>query len=151
MRSVPVAHVRPYTDADLGGVLDVWYRASLVGHAFLSAEFLADERQMVAEVFLPNSRSFVAEEDGRVVGYVALRDDEVGGLFVDPDRHRQGLGRQLLDHVRTSRPIHRVTVFEANTGARAFYEAYGFRVVDRVISEIEDQPELHMRLDPDAG
>lgn len=143
--------IRPYADADDDDVLDVWYAASLVGHPFLSSDFLGAERQRLAEQYLPASETFVFEEAGHVVGFVAMIGREVGGLFVAPDWQSQGVGRQLLDHVRSSRPVLEVNVFEANTRARRFYEAYGFVVVGRQISEVAGEPELHLLLPADSG
>lgn len=141
-----MARIRRFQAADVDEVLEVWYAASLVGHPFLSEAFLADERLRLAEQWLPGSETFVAERAGRVVGFVSVVDDEVGGLFVEPTWHRQGIGRQLLDHVRSSRGELTVRVFEANGGARRFYEHYGFELVRRGISDVEGQPELSMRL-----
>lgn len=143
--------VRPFADADVDDVLDVWYAASLVGHPFLSDDFLGAERQRLAEQWLPASKTFVFEGAERVVGFVAMIGREVGGLFVAPDWQGQGVGRQLLDHVRSSRPVLEVNVFEANARARRFYEAYGFVVVRRHISEVAGEPELHLVLPADSG
>lgn len=141
-----MAIIRPYADTDLDDVLEVWYAASLVGHPFLSDDFLVAERQRLATQWLPASETFVLEEDGRVVGFISMVGHEVGGLFVAPDRQGQGVGRRLLDHVRSSRPVLELSVFEANTRARGFYETYGFVVVGRQTSDAEGQPELHLRL-----
>ncbi len=137
--------IRPYEDRDLEAVLDVWYRASKVGHSFLSDAFLVEERERLAQLWLPASETYVAESDSTVVGFASLVGDEVGGLFVDPDHHRQGVGRALLDHARQHRGTLEVAVFEENHLARAFYTAYGFEVVGRRTSDVEERPELLMR------
>src|SRR5262249_12689130 len=46
---------------------------------------------------------FVAEQDGTVAGFAAILrrsdgDAELDGLFVEPSRWRQGIGRRLVDH-----------------------------------------------------
>jgi len=46
---------------------------------------------------------FVAEQDGRIVGFAAIerRQDagiELDALFVDPSSQRQGIGRALVDY-----------------------------------------------------
>lgn len=138
--------IRPYADADLDDVLEVWHAASLVGHPFLSDDFLEAERQRLANQWLPASETFVFEEGGHVGGFISMVGHEVGGLFVAPDRQGQGVGRRLLDHVRSSRPVLELNVFEANARALGFYEAYGFVVVGRQVSDVEEQPELRLRL-----
>lgn len=95
---------------------------------------------------MPQSETFVYETDGRLVGFLSLVGNEVGGLFVDPGHQRRGIGQSLMDHARDSRPFLELDVFEANEAARRFYTAYGFELVDRHIHEASGQPELRLRL-----
>ena len=139
--------IRPYTEDDLGEVLDVWYQASLVAHSFLTEEFLATERRQVAEHWLPMAETMVYETEGRVVGFLALIGNEVGAIFVDPNFQRRGIGRALMDRARDSRPFLELNVLEANATGRGFYDAYGFEFVDQHVGEATGQPELRLRLD----
>jgi GNAT superfamily N-acetyltransferase len=41
---------------------------------------------------------FVAEENGEIVGVLRGRKERLGSLFVRGDRHRQGIGRKLVEH-----------------------------------------------------
>jgi ribosomal protein S18 acetylase RimI-like enzyme len=75
---------------------------------------------------------WVAEEDGEVVGFVALAEDEVSWLYVDPARYRQGHGRALLRHALAAvanRPVE-TTVLAGNDGALALYLGEGFEIVE---------------------
>ena len=139
--------IRSYTDDDLDELLEVWYQASLIAHSFLSEDFLATERQQIAEHWLPQAETRVYETDGRVVGFVALMGNEVGAIFVHPDYQGRGIGRALMDGARASRPFLELDVFEANAIGRRFYDQYGFEFVDRHLHEATGQPELRLRLD----
>jgi len=136
--------IRPFEDEDLGEVLDVWYRASQIAHAFLSEEFFATERRLIAEEWLPQSETTVYEADGRVVGFLSLVGNEVGGIFVDPDYQGRGVGRALMDSVSRGRVTLELDVFEANHSARGFYAAYGFEVIGRHINLDVGHPELRL-------
>ncbi len=138
--------IRPYRDGDLDDVLDVWRRASLVAHSFLGDEFLAAEQVRVAEVWLPIAETTVGEIGGRVVGFLALIGNEVGAVFVDPDHHRAGIGRALMDRARSSRPYLELDVFEENAVGRRFYAAYGFEPVGRHVHAATGRTELRLRL-----
>jgi GNAT superfamily N-acetyltransferase len=87
-------------------------------------------------------RTWVIEEAGQVRGFAAtgaIRDQpdglstagEVFAIYLMPEARGHGLGRALFAHVvddlrdRGFDPVV-VWVFEANTGARRFYEAAGF-------------------------
>lgn len=122
--------IRAYRDSDLDELLEAWYRASLVAHPFLSADFLEQERENISAIYLPAAETYVYEKDGRVVGFIALVGDEVGGIFVDPALHGQGVGRALMDHARGLRTRLELDVFKDNAIGRRFYDRYGFRLVE---------------------
>jgi putative acetyltransferase len=139
--------IRPYADHDLDQLVDIWYRASLLAHPFLSDAFLETERPAIANKWLPMSETIVYEVDDAVVGFLSLVGNEVGGLFIAPEHQRNGIGRALMDAARDSRPFLELSVFEANTGARRFYEDYGFVFVRRQPNAETGLPELRLRLD----
>lgn len=85
----------------------------------------------------------VADVDGHVAGYAKLGPAlplessrhvlEVKGLVVDPDHHRRGIGRLLMEaavRAASARGARRLTlrVLAPNTAARALYESCGFAV-----------------------
>jgi len=122
--------IRPYCPDDLDEVVRIWYEASKVGHPFLSEEQLAADREEIVNKYIPMAKQWVAECDGRVVGFIALLNNFIGGLFVDPAYHRHGVGRRLVEHIRPLYERLTVEVFRENHKARAFYTACGFRVVE---------------------
>jgi len=140
--------IRPYSADDHDELLDVWYRASLIAHSFLSIEFLETERRLISEKWLPIAETMVYEKDGHVAGFLSLVGNEVGGIFVHPDYQRQGIGRALMDTARSSRPFLELSVFEANDHGRSFYDGYGFRRVGRHDNEDAGHAEIRLRLDP---
>jgi putative acetyltransferase len=139
--------IRSFADRDVEDLLDVWHRASLIAHPFLTEGFLQRERVEIVERWLPTAETTVFESDGRVVGFLSLIGNEVGAIFVDPDCHGRGFGQALMDHARDRRPHLELSVFEANEIGRRFYDAYGFRIIERRIEETSGQPELRLRLD----
>ena len=139
--------IRPYTLADLDDVQDEWYAASLIAHPFLSEEFLATEREEIADQWLPIAETAVYEQYGTIVGFLALAGNEVGAIFVRPEHQGAGIGRALMDQARASRPYLELDVFEANPIGRRFYEAYGFRQVERHAHDETGQTQLRLRLD----
>ncbi|MHC4126681.1 MAG: GNAT family N-acetyltransferase [Planctomycetota bacterium] len=137
--------IRPYVDADQDAVLRIWYDASVIAHDFMPPEFWADERQTVVEVYMPVAETWIAEEAGEPAGFIALLENEVGGLFIDPVRQRRGIGTRLLDHARVLRGgTLTVKVFKANAGARRFYERYGFAATGEGIDPATGAVEVEM-------
>jgi N-acetylglutamate synthase-like GNAT family acetyltransferase len=76
---------------------------------------------------------FVAELNGTVVGFVALkvyapRKMELEGLFIEPGHWRLGIGRRLVAHaIQVSRAQGaRMMIVFANPHADRFYHRVGF-------------------------
>ncbi len=139
--------IRKYDTGDLAELLDVWYDASQIAHPFWTRDLFEQERRDISEKFLPIAETWVFEKEGRVVGFIALLGNEVGGIFVAPTQHGQGIGRALMDHARASRDHLELEVFEANEIGRAFYDAYGFAVVGERLDEKTELRLLRLRLD----
>ncbi|TFL16672.1 GNAT family N-acetyltransferase [Jannaschia formosa] len=137
MRAGSALGLRPYeAGRDLERCLAIWRVASEAGHPFLDAATLDADAVQVRDVYMPAAEIVVAERGGAVVGFIALLDDLVGGLFVDPATHRSGAGRALIRDAARVRGRLEVEVYEANAGARAFYAACGFAETGR--REIDD-------------
>lgn len=138
--------IRAYQEQDLEDLLNVWAAASEVAHPFLSAEFLSSERENIPKLYLPNAETWVAEVDGRVIGFIALLGTEVGAIFVHPRYHGQGIGRSLMDKARELRGELEVEVFAANEIGRKFYARYGFEPMEEKVHEPTGMEVLRLRL-----
>lgn len=139
--------IRKYEDRDLEELLDAWYSASEVAHPFLDEAFFEQERQDIANIYLPNAETWVYELEGVVVGFISLIGNEVGGIFVDPRFHRQGIGRALIDEARRTRNVLELDVFKDNLVGRGFYEKVGFVQVAEQLHEETGFMQLRLRLE----
>ena len=141
--------IRPYTEDDTDAILSAWENASKLAHPFLSAAFMAQEKQDIANIYLPNpdSDTYVLETDSRVIGFISLHGNEVGAIFVQPAYHGTGAGRALMDKARSLHDMLEVEVFEANSIGRRFYEKCGFVQIQSYFYEETQQQMLRLRLD----
>ena len=87
--------IRQFTESDLESVLDSWEVATRLAHQFMTDGFIAQERKNVAEMYLPNTDTWVAEVNGEVKGFIALMGNEVGAIFLQPNCHGKGIGKAL--------------------------------------------------------
>jgi GNAT superfamily N-acetyltransferase len=107
--------------------------------------------RIAGDMFVYHDEVWLAEREGRPVGFLALRRSRAQGwetlekLYVDPPEQGRGVGAVLLDKAKELRPdgLH-LWVFQKNEGARRFYERHGFRLV-----KLTDGSE-NMEREPDA-
>lgn len=126
-------------------MLLAWETASDLAHPFLTAVFRQTERHNIPAIYLPLADTFVAEQDGQVVGYIALLKNEVGALFVQPAFHGHGVGRALMDYAKARHPVLEVEVFTANNIGRGFYKQAGFTQLHSYHHEETGQQMLRLR------
>jgi ribosomal protein S18 acetylase RimI-like enzyme len=126
--------IRRATPADAAGIAAVEVRTFRHAYAdILEPEYLAELDPSARagewrEVLDGDDRAvFVAEMNGRVVGYTSVRrDGELRMLYVDPVAQGAGVGSQLLTEAEAA-GARVLEVFEANGHGRHFYEARGWR------------------------
>lgn len=80
---------------------------------------------------LQETEAWVAEEQGHIVGWVAIRGDELDALYVDPDHARRGIGRHLLQLVEGVLRRRGVKAARANASwnSEGFYIGQGFEPI----------------------
>jgi len=110
---------------------DVDAVAALFRRSFGTLDFLPtlhtpeEDREHLAGV-VAEQDVWVAEDDGRVVGFLALKGDHGTFFYVDPDAHERGHGSELFEEAQRARPGgFDFWVFQANERARRFYEKRG--------------------------
>jgi ribosomal protein S18 acetylase RimI-like enzyme len=130
------ATLRPATSADALRVASLLIdtRAAFMPYA-PSAHPDEELRAWVASHLVPSGGVTVAEVQGKVVGAMATEQDGgaswVTQMAVDPALVGQGIGSLLLAHaMRTLAPPVRLYTFQANFGARRFYERHGFAAIE---------------------
>jgi GNAT superfamily N-acetyltransferase len=130
--------IRPATVVDTRAIAEVHVASWRAAYRGIVADGVLDKLDVERRagrwrVWVGTATTFVAEDDGRLTGFVYTTRDsnEIGALYVVPDRLREGIGSRLLAaaHEALAAAGHTeatLWVFEANTGARAFYAAHGY-------------------------
>jgi GNAT superfamily N-acetyltransferase len=82
------------------------------------------------ERVFPVCQVWVAGSD-RLVGFCAHRPGWIDHLYVEPYRQGRGLGSAFVTQAKQAHGELRLWVFQRNVAAVRFYEARGFRLVQR--------------------
>lgn len=140
--------IRPYAAADWDAVCHVHDRArphELAGatdpRAFRPMAAVAD-----AEHFF-DSVTLVACEGKRIVGFVSVMGSYITWLYVEPERHRRGIGAALLAAaLKLCGRDAWLNTLEGNAAALALYRKAGFDIVKSFSSNCDGYPCVCLRL-----
>ena len=119
---------RRATAADAAEVATVYIASRRGAAAWLPTVGTDDEiRGFVVDKMVPERETWVAEDKGRIVAVLVVKDDMVDQFYVAPGEQRRGIGDAMLAHAKHLRPAGlRLWAFQRNAPARRFYEARGF-------------------------
>ncbi|MDX1938946.1 MAG: GNAT family N-acetyltransferase, partial [Saprospiraceae bacterium] len=111
--------IRTYQEYDMDEIIDIWFKASQLAHPFLDVAFLNKEKIKIKEVYMPNTLTWVYSSENGLDGFISMIGNEVGAIFVRPEKHGQGIGKALMDYVHSFHNELEVEVFEKNMIGRA--------------------------------
>ena len=124
--------IRPGVPADLPAAARVYRSASLSNEGDRDNLLAHPDYLVLGPEGLAEGRTYVAEEEGSVVGFATWAETggahELEDLFVDPRWRRRGIASALVDHIAQVLRARDVTRLEvtANPHALGFYRAAGF-------------------------
>lgn len=122
--------IRKATNTDFPELADIYHDASLIAHPFMDPEFIARDRRRVRDDLLPLSKSYVFENNGKIMGFISLSDTHINGLFVKVEHQREGIGTALIDYAKERHSTLELCCFVDNYSAQRFYHAQDFEVTD---------------------
>ncbi len=133
--------------SDGTAVTDVFQRARAEMRYLPLLHTDVEDRAFFSQQVLPSSQVTVAEVDGVLVGFSAVKDGWLDHLYVAPEQQGRGIGRSLLARAMAEHPEGlSLWVFEANHRAIALYARAGFEEVIRTdgSGNEEGQPDVRM-------
>jgi GNAT superfamily N-acetyltransferase len=101
-----------------------------------------DVPRWLRDVVLPACEITLAEVEGAVVALLVLRPGWVEQLYVHPDFQGRQIGARLLALAQASGHAAaglELWTFQANAGARRFYERHGFKAAEFTDGEANEE------------
>ncbi len=138
--------IRPLKITDLDTVMQIWLEGNQQAHHFIAAEYWQQNYDFVKQM-LPQSEVYVYEDEksNRIKGFIGLQDEFVAGIFVQKDARAQGIGRQLLDYVKSLNHNLKLSVYQKNELAIKFYQKNGFEVICEQLDDATNEKEFLMQ------
>ena len=138
--------IRKYKNSDLNFVSKIWLDTNVISHNFIAEEYWISNYDAVKEM-LPKAELYVYENDmsNEIEGFIGLTDNYIEGIFVDAKAQSKGIGKQLLDYVKTFKSSLRLSVYQKNERAIRFYLREQFLIHSENIDENTNEPEFIMK------
>ena len=137
--------IRKFESRDLDAVMQIWLHGNLNAHAFIAASFWTEHFEMVRDL-LPQAELYVHEDAGtrQIDGFIGLTENHIEGIFVVKSARSKGIGKALLEYVKSRKPRLTLGVYQKNQRALAFYRREQFVVQSEGIDEDTNEAELQM-------
>jgi len=144
--------IRLGAPGDLSAATEVFRRASLSNAGDRDSLLAHPEFLVLAPDGLAEGRTYVAEEDGSVIGFATWAEAdgtfELEDLFVEPGWRRRGIAMALVSRIVDVLRAQRVGCLEvtANPHARRFYTAAGFISIGVAETDFGAAPRMRLAI-----
>lgn len=135
--------IRKLRKTDLDEVAYIWLHTNKKTHDFI-AETYWDEHFEMVEGMLGDAEIYVFEEQGQIKGFVGLDGEYIAGIFVREKEQSLGIGKQLLDFVKSLKGQLKLNVYQKNERAIKFYTREQFEIQDEQTDEATGEAEYLM-------
>lgn len=143
--------------ADLDAVAKIWLDVNRQAHDFIPAAYWEENFAAVKEM-LPSAEGYVWEEKSgagnpgsqiedskaELQGFIGLNGEDIEGIFVRDEARSRGIGKSLMDFVKSTREHLRLHVYEKNIRALSFYRREGFAILEEGVDEGTGEREFVM-------
>ena len=136
--------LRRATAEDAREVAEVFLASFHATYAFPLDHTDDEVRSWIRDRLIPDTEVWVAVDDGRIVGLLALAPGWLEQLYIAPDRLGEGLGSRLMTIAKERQQDGlQLWTFQVNARARRFYERHGFTAVEETNDRNEErQPDV---------
>ena len=137
--------IRLFCEKDLAVVMQIWLETNIKTHNFISKSYWIDNFENVKKI-LPQAEVYVHANDitNQIEGFIGITGNFIAGLFVKEGAQAKGIGKQLLDYVKSVKSNLKLNVYKKNARAIEFYQRERFVVQSENIDDNTGEKELFM-------
>lgn len=127
-------------------ILNIWLNSNLEAHDFIKREYWIDNLDKVKKKF-SDSTIYVYYADNQIVGFADLYEQYIAGLFITDNYRNKGIGRFLLERLKSDYNVLNLYVNEKNEGAIRFYTKHQFEIRSKEFEVETQEYEYFMKWD----
>lgn len=127
-------------------ILNIWLNSNLEAHDFIKREYWIDNLDKVKKMF-SDSTINVYYADNQIVGFADLYEQYIAGLFITDNYRNKGIGRFLLERLKSDYNVLNLYVNEKNEGAIRFYTKHQFEIRSKEFEVETQEYEYFMKWD----
>ena len=135
--------IRKLQNADIDRVADIWLDANLRAHCFIPPQYWKGNFETVKKM-LPRAEVYVYENNRKIQGFIGLNGEYIEGIFVSGEMQSRGIGKRLLDFVKTKKTELHLNVYQKNMRAIRFYQREGFKILREGMDEATGEKDYEM-------
>lgn len=137
--------LREMQNGDVPAVMHIWLASNCDAHPFIEKTYWECNLPFVTQS-IAQAEVYVAVENGRIIGFVGLsQNGYIEGLFVEKSCRSKGVGKALLDFVKTNYTSLSLNVYCDNVRAVSFYQREGFQICAEQTDEPTNAAEYAMQ------
>lgn len=139
--------IRQLQNKDIDKIMEIWLESTIDAHKFISKEYWNENYNIVKDMYIPMSKTFVYEDNDDIRGFISIiNNDFIGALFVEKNYQSQGIGKSLIDYAKNLYDNLSLAVYKENEKALEFYKNMGFKIISENINEDTNCVEYIMKL-----
>ena len=139
--------IRQLQNKDIDKIMGIWLESTIYAHKFISKEYWNENYNIVKDMYIPISKTFVYEDNDDIRGFISIiNNDFIGALFVEKNYQSQGIGKSLRDYAKNLYDNLSLAVYKENEKALEFYKKMGFKIISENINEDTNCVEYIMKL-----
>ena len=119
--------IRKMKNIDFNRVADIWLKTNLKAHYFIPEQYWTSNYELVKEMLL-QAEVYVYEDNKIIQGFVGLSNEYIEGIFVSDEMQSHGIGKMLLDYVKSKKEKLLLNVYQKNVRAINFYRREDFQI-----------------------
>lgn len=128
--------IRDLKQNDIDKIMKIWLESTIKAHDFIPEKYWQDNFNAVKNIYIPQSKTYVYEEDEEIKGFISiLNDDFIGALFVSPNEQGKGIGSKLIEYANNKFDNLKLAVYKQNEKSVDFYIKKGFEILSKEINE----------------